>query len=266
MKTVVAALVGPSGSGTAALAAHVAAILNWPFASFGAYVRAEAARRGLSGTRDELQNVGLELVSADLEGFCRAVVELSQWRPGQSLVVDGIRHKEVLDFLKKYLAPTIFIMVRLEADTPIREERLREKGEALPGGIPPIDRHPVEAQVITVLPELTDISLDARLSEPENADAAVEFLMDRAGIPPTHSWVTRDMLVRIPRKVRAALGLRPGDLFEVGDWNSFLVGLKIVDEERIHSVVGRLREQLEGVDPVSWVRAIRASGEDAEPR
>ena len=105
MKAIVAVLAGKSGSGTARLGARVASILDWPFASFGAYVRAESARKQLAGVRDELQNTGSGLVR-NVKGFCHAVVAQSGWRLGQSLIIDGLRHPKVLKTLRRMFDPT----------------------------------------------------------------------------------------------------------------------------------------------------------------
>lgn len=256
MKPVVVAFAGTSGSGTSVLAARIASILNWPYASFGAYIREEAARRGLKCTRQEQQDIGLELLR-DPEAFCRGVIDKSNWRPGQNLIVDGLRHKEIFDALRVSLSPTEVTEIYVNADASLREARLRERGEVHFQGILEIDAHPVEQQVVTALPQLATLTLDAHLPQALQVDKLVEFLIQHAEIPPFHSWMTDENLVRIPQAIRNELKLRGGDRIEFMAYENVLLAMKIVDEDRIRSVFGRLRTQLAGIDPADWVRSIR---------
>jgi cytidylate kinase len=256
MKTVVAALAGTAGSGTAILGERVASILNWPFASFGSYVRAVAAHRGLQGSRKELQDVGLQLLE-DVDGFCRAVIAQSRWRPGQSLVVDGLRHEEVLRALSQQLSPTNVTEIYVSADIPTREMRLRERGEVPPGGTPAIDSHPVEQQVITRLAQNAQMTIDGRLPEEQQIDQLVEAMIRAAEIPPHHAWLTRENLVRIPSDIRQKLKLDIGDRIELESFDRLFLGFKVVDEDRIQSVFGRLEKEMAGVDPGEWVATLR---------
>lgn len=257
MKPTVAAIVGPPGSGTATLAARVGSILNWPVASFGSYVRGEAARRGLPGTRKDLQDLGEEIERNDPEMFCRAVIAQSRWRPGLSLVVDGLRHERILQIMRRLLSPVEVTEIYVPSDESTREFRLRERGEVPQGGILAIDHHPVEHEALTVLPRNAQITINGSLPEPQQIDQLVEYLIHLAQIPPLTTWVTSENLVRIPTDIRDKLDLHQGDRIEFGLFENFLVACRVLDEDRMRSVFGRLRNELAGIDPADWLNSIR---------
>lgn len=99
MKPAAIAFSGSIASGKSTIAAAVAEALHWPCVSFGNYVRFVARSQGLVESREVLQAIGADLVEKDVAEFARAVLAQADWRPGQSIVIDGIRHVTVLDHL-----------------------------------------------------------------------------------------------------------------------------------------------------------------------
>src|SRR5262245_26710720 len=96
---------GAIRSGKSTLSSGVAAQLDCPRVSFGDQVRAEAARRGLSQTRQVLQNLGQSLVQTAPIEFCKAVLSQAHWKHDTSIVIDGVRHVLILDSLRTLVAP-----------------------------------------------------------------------------------------------------------------------------------------------------------------
>src|SRR6185436_5060782 len=111
-------------SGRRELSKRVATALGLPRVSFGEYIRAEASRRGLSQSREVLQEIGESLVRDDCEGFCRAVLSQVVWQAGESLVVDGIRHKQVEEILERLVKPSVLLTVFLDVNERLRFTRL----------------------------------------------------------------------------------------------------------------------------------------------
>ena len=268
MGAVVAAFTGLSGSGTSTLARRTASILNWPYASFGAYVRSQAAKEGLQGTRKELQDLGLTLLN-DVDAFCRAVIASSLWRPGENLVIDGVRHQSVLNALNRILGETKVTTIYINADSSFRLAHLRNRGEVPADGVALIDAHTVEQEVVNNLSTIAEKQIDVRYrgesdpdwSEEELVDSLVEFLVQVSEMPPYQARVTREHLIRVPWLIRNKLKLKPGDLMEFSDTADCIIAAKVVDQERIRSVFGRLRKELQGVDPVKWIRDLRTGGD-----
>jgi len=154
------------GSGRRELSKRVATALGLPRVSFGEYIRAEASRRGLEQTREVLQDIGESLVRDDCEIFCKEVLKQADWKAGESLVVDGIRHKQVEEILEELVKPSVFLTVFLDVDDRLRFTRLPSvdlfivNGEAetfQQSEIERVDSHSTEAQVKALLPSTADL-------------------------------------------------------------------------------------------------------------
>lgn len=158
---------GKRGSGKSTISRQVSEALGWPRVSFGDYVRAEASRRGLNLGIETLQAVGQSLVDKGPETFCRAVLLEARWEPNTSLVIDGIRHIEIVAALREIIVPTDFRLVHITVEETLRESRLIGRDSVTGESIRHYDRHSTEAQVATALPELADLVLDG--SDEESA-------------------------------------------------------------------------------------------------
>jgi dephospho-CoA kinase len=153
--------VGISGgiaAGKTSVALCLADALEAPFASFGNYVRAEAARRQLAADRHSLQEVGEGLITElGWDRFCRAVLDHGGVAEGSSsAVIDGIRHVDAFEALKSIASPTPFYLVFLDVPDELRSSRLEA------GGIPReeialIERHPTERDVSDALRERASV-------------------------------------------------------------------------------------------------------------
>jgi len=161
MTPIVLAFAGGLGSGKSTVSSAVARELGWPRTSFGAYVRAIARVRGLNArAREVQQEVGEQLVREECESFCRAVLAHPRWQRGQPLVVDGIRHVEVLERLQQMVAPQAVRLVFIDVTDEERAARLHDKGVDDPAQLQRIESHSTETQVHTVLPHMADKVVD----------------------------------------------------------------------------------------------------------
>jgi dephospho-CoA kinase len=160
---------GKMASGKTTLSRIFAEAAGWEFVSFGDHVREVARQQNLDvSSRDVLQKVGASLIAEDPEGFCRAVLEQAKhWKPGQPLVVDGIRHVQVESILQKLVAPSKFILIYIFVEDPIIQKRLREEGISDLEQIKRLEAHPTEAQVESLLPEAANYIFDG--TEPPGA-------------------------------------------------------------------------------------------------
>lgn len=125
-------------------------------------MRAEARRRGTSEEREALQALGEELVAADPEALCKAVLGPSGWRPGQALVVDGIRHADIAERMKRRMQPSDFQHVHLAVAHKTRVNRLGARGGDRIS-FSRLDSHSTEADVHKGLPERADFVADGSL-------------------------------------------------------------------------------------------------------
>lgn len=150
---------GSSATLKTTLGRKLAQELGWKFVSFGDYVREQAKERGLSNpSREDLQIVGQQLVEADILGFCRAVLETAHFSPGDRLIVDGVRHTEVLRAISEISGGQPIRLIYLHASMIVREARYSEHNQR--GTLHQIDAHQVERQTNHEIRQLANLVVD----------------------------------------------------------------------------------------------------------
>lgn len=176
MKPAILTFSGPIASGKSALSNKLAQTFHWSRVSFGDYVRAIANARRMPKTREVLQAIGTELVTSDLEGFCNAVLEQASWQHGQPLIIDGIRHIEVLKTLQKLVAPMKLFLVFITIDEVIQANRLieREPNELL--ALQALELDATEQQVGAYLKDTADFVVDGSRSVEEASQDIADWL------------------------------------------------------------------------------------------
>jgi adenylate kinase family enzyme len=138
------AIAGPMGVGKSTVSRELSKRLGWVRASFGDFVRAEASRQGLPSTRAELQRLGQELVRSPAS-LVVGVVNRAIILPGQGIVLDGVRHRAIVDVLRA-LPDHEFAMFYLEAPRTVLLRRWAERG-GTEADFEQAERHPVEAEL-----------------------------------------------------------------------------------------------------------------------
>lgn len=166
MSTVLA-LAGEINSGKSTIGNIYAQFFDCPYVSFGEYIRYITKQRGLPDIRENWQKVGEELVETDASVFCRAVLAQADWKPGQALVIDGIRHAQINELLKELVAPSRYVLALIKVDEQIRKERLYREGVEERALIERIESHSTESQVKTILPQIADYIIDGSEPLPE---------------------------------------------------------------------------------------------------
>jgi dephospho-CoA kinase len=161
---IVIAFAGKIGSGKTSVTNALAESLGCPRACFGDYVREVVRERGLPLTRANLQFVGTELLENDMHGFCRAVILSCGWNPGESLVIDGLRHEETIKLIEQLVSPTKLKIVFLQVDEDTRIRRLTMRGDGDSAALTQAAAHSSENQVNSTLIEKAHLVLQA--SEP----------------------------------------------------------------------------------------------------
>ena len=179
MKSIIIGFAGKISSGKTTISAAVAEALNWPRASFGDYVRGLARERGLEESREVLQEIGASLVENPDE-FCLSVLMLADWKPGQNLVVDGVRHVKIIDALRRVTKPSRVFLVFVKIDERVRKKRLlddRNAGKQVALGY---EAHTTEADVNTVLPAMADLMADGAHPVPDLVNQIVAWIQERS--------------------------------------------------------------------------------------
>lgn len=173
---------GKIGSGKSSVSAAVADALNLPWVSFGDYVRKQAVVQLLEPSRQHLQDLGQTLFQADAVAFCKAVLsQTPDWQKG--VVVDGIRHVDVLNIIKRLVTPQQLIHIHLVLDEPMREARVTSReGVVEESELIRMNNHPTEVQVLELLPSVADVvvsSTGALDTVVEKVKTSVESLLAR---------------------------------------------------------------------------------------
>ena len=127
---VVIAVAGPIGSGKTTISRALSKQLDCKHISFGDYFRQLAIESGQDPTdRRLLQRLGARYVRLSPERLCRDVLRNAKWRPKDgSLVIDGVRHKEVLEALRASVAPLRVSLVYIERDLARSTSALAQVG------------------------------------------------------------------------------------------------------------------------------------------
>jgi len=154
MPVCIVALSSRMGAGKSTLARALAEEFCWPRVSFGDYVRGVARDRGMDESLPTLQNLGEVLVEADAGSFAAAVLSSVNWKSGA--VVDGIRHVEVLDAIRRVVSPLPVFLIYVHSEESSRIRRLLERGMTH-GEIQAADAGSTEAQVKIILRDRADL-------------------------------------------------------------------------------------------------------------
>ncbi len=167
---------GRIGSGKTTLSRMTAQRLELQWTSFGDLVRRTASEQRLEQTRQSLQDLGDSMIAAGWKGFCGSLLALADWRHGQGLVIDGIRHVAAVTTLRDLVDPNRLLVVFVDLPPEMRRSRLESRG-ITPGAIAAADAHPNEAEVDAVR-AMADIVVDNSGLPKDTLDEIVRRFVD----------------------------------------------------------------------------------------
>jgi len=162
IKSTIIALSGKIGCGKTTLSNALSSKLSCPSVSFGHYIRKEAKRRGLEQTRDSLQQLGGELLK-DPNKLCLDVLSSISWSSNQNIIVDGVRHKCILEELHKLKPKSKILLVYIDVKENIRLDRLKKRNSSDYIELIKIESHITEIDVKEILKNRADIVVDGEL-------------------------------------------------------------------------------------------------------
>jgi hypothetical protein len=166
-------LSGRIAAGKSTITSALADALSWPTASFGGFVRAQAALRDLPGDRHTLQAVGEELISTlGWTEFCeRTLAHAGLTATSVPCIVEGIRHVPALETLRAVFDRPVYL-VHVETSEAERTRRLRREGVSSEQAMRWYE-HSTERDVRDALPALADLSVTAE----DSSDAAIDEIL-----------------------------------------------------------------------------------------
>jgi cytidylate kinase len=151
---------GPLGSGKSQVSREVAARIGAGWTSFGSTLRRIAAERAIPIERRRLQELGEELVRGAPEALCERVLAEAEPQGTQRIVIDGLRHSEIMPILQQLLRPRRLLCVYIEARETVRAERILLRDKISPAEIQTLQSHSTEAQVAVAVRRLADYVVD----------------------------------------------------------------------------------------------------------
>jgi hypothetical protein len=156
-------LSGRIASGKTSITQTISTALGWPRTGFGDYLRTRIAREGGDpNSREALQDLGQRLVDADPDGFCREVLRSGNFRPGGHLLLDGIRHVDIQARISKLVAPSRAVLIHLAIDDAEVQKRVASRPQGSTD-LTRAEKHRVEAELASSLPQIADRVVDASL-------------------------------------------------------------------------------------------------------
>lgn len=176
MRRLVIGVAGEIAVGKTVFIAALAEALVARTTGFGDYVREVATSRGLAWTRDVLQPLG-EQLKAELgdDAFVEAV--LNRAGDGSVVIVDGVRHVEISETIRRLVAPARFVLMFLEVDEETRAIRAEHSRPLDAHRLAALAQHSTERQVHDgSLRRVADVILDSSKAVEAVVADAVSFV------------------------------------------------------------------------------------------
>ncbi len=177
MERVAPAIICFSGrmrSGKSTISRAIASKLGWKRVSFGEFILQKARAGGCDfEDRSTLQQIGTKLIESGWPNFVSAVLESADWNRGDPLIIDGIRHLEAISSITKLAKPLPVILIYVEIDESIRQQRLTSTENY----DPETEHHHVESESKLRLREAANFVVSGSISQ----SAQIEQFLDYFG-------------------------------------------------------------------------------------
>lgn len=167
---------GGIGSGKSTLSYELSKKIGWKTTSFGNFLRNLASERKLIPSRENLQFLGEEMISKGTDNFCNLVLQFCNWIPSENLIIDGVRHSEILGSIKRITKPSNVFLVYIELDLIKRSSRLPDQEK---NKLSKYETHSTELQVKSDLQTLSDLIIDGNRSIDNSCSLIIDFLENK---------------------------------------------------------------------------------------
>jgi dephospho-CoA kinase len=154
------AFCGSIGSGKSSVSRAFAQAIKAGWNSFGDTVRRVAGEKGVEPSRQNLQEIGARLVSEDATSFCQRVVREASATSLGHVVIDGIRHKKMIEMLRATVAPRRLVCIFVDCQIEERLARLKQRDGLSEEQLMKFQSHSTEIEVEGQLREVADLVLN----------------------------------------------------------------------------------------------------------
>jgi adenylate kinase family enzyme len=172
------ALVGKIGSGKTTLATHLSKELGWKQLSLSKFLEHLARSQGKEVRRQNLQDLGLEMIKRHSVQFCREALSFVSWTAATGLVIDGLRDIILFEHFKALVSPMPALLVYIEIDENLRRLRLSLDRKTPVEKVLKFEEHPIE-KGIEDLKHRADFVIQTRNSSSELASQLFARLLER---------------------------------------------------------------------------------------
>lgn len=162
-------IAGRINSGKTTVAQELSKKLNCKVTSFGNVVRKIATERNIGNDRKSLQDLGQSLVDNELDYLCKGVLDIVHWDAKENIIIEGIRHKNVLIKLKSITSPFVLKLIYIDASNSLLD--YRDNSSRIVNNRAEIEKHETEREVIS------DIKAEANIIV--NAEESMEVVCDK---------------------------------------------------------------------------------------
>lgn len=190
--TTILCFAGRRKSGKTTLSKALSDEIGWKRISFGDYIRNEAKKNqdysSLPNKEQKkyLQVLGEKLINEGPEKFCQKFLKFNNWNKEENLIIDGVRHKEILQKLIKFSLAVFLIYIKVE-DEEIRRRILEGGGsEEDFHQYLETEQHSTESQVIDTLHLYADKVLDGSHDTNSLVQEVINWLNQREKAEENH--------------------------------------------------------------------------------
>ncbi|KKM09380.1 hypothetical protein LCGC14_1722910 [marine sediment metagenome] len=190
--TTILCFAGRRKSGKTTLSKALSDEIGWKRISFGDYIRNEAKKNQYYSSltnreqKKYLQDLGEKLINEGPEKFCQEFLKFNEWNKEENLIIDGVRHKEILQKLIKFSLAVFLIYIKVE-DEEIRRRILEGGGsEEYFHRYLETEQHSTESQVIDTLHLYADKVLDGSHDTNSLVQEVINWLSQREKAEENH--------------------------------------------------------------------------------
>lgn len=167
---------GKISSGKSSVSKLIANRLGASRVSFGSYLKELCLKKNIVVSRENLQELGESLIRSNPKEFLDAVFEPVS--NTEIVVIDGLRHKAILDLIR--LRSELTTLIFFDLDDELRQTRYQNREKSLDGSksvevFQAQNNHIVEREV-TDLKILSDLIVDSSLPLNEVIEVIMAFL------------------------------------------------------------------------------------------
>lgn len=167
---------GRIGSGKTSASRGVAGAIGAAWCGFGDFIRSSAIAAGRdAASREVLQELGAQLIDEHGPAWlCAQVIAAASWNGKTALVIDGVRHADVLDEISRQVIGHPTVLVYLAFDGVRESPRGLDKESRRRA-----EQHSTERDVLDVLPSRADVLIPVDAPLERVVQLVLDFLRQR---------------------------------------------------------------------------------------